>query len=72
MDNQPPSEDRSDEEDIEFGLRNSRKQFSHEYCDLIGLNPAQFMDRDLHYHTAEQLLQQAMQLSRLVYVLLVF
>ncbi len=43
-------------EEIEYGLRRSRRNTSWEYRDSSSLSPAQRMEQELYYHVAEDCL----------------
>ena len=77
MSRPPPEDDQSDDEenddeannDIVFGIRRSRRATNFAHRDSSASNPAQMMDRDVHYDFAEDMALLATHLSHVLALL---
>ena len=66
----PMESGQSDHEDIEYGLRRSRRSTSYEYRDSSTLTPAQIMEQEVYYESAEITTNLALQTMHIVCTLL--
>jgi hypothetical protein len=57
-------------EELQYGLRNTRRQMAYEHRGTSSLTPAQVMDQQTHYGYAWLSLLQALQVFQLVLLLL--
>ena len=60
----PPEED-----DVEYGIRRSRRNTSYHYRDSSSLAPAQIMEQEVHYHYATISLDIAYKIMRIICLL---
>jgi hypothetical protein len=66
----PMENGQNDPEDIEYGLRRSRRSTSYEYRDSSTLTPAQIMEQEVYYESAEITTNLALQTMHIVCTLL--
>ena len=62
----------NNDEDIQYGIRRSRRNTSWIYRDSSSLSPAQVMEQEVYYDTADTNLQMAMQLLQCIAVISIF
>jgi hypothetical protein len=62
------SDDESDDEErtVQYGIRQSRRNTSHQYRDSSSLDPSQRMEQEVYYHAAEDSIQHSFQLMQLI------
>jgi hypothetical protein len=65
-----PRDDCEDEEDIEYGIRQTRRLTSYEYRDSSSLTPAQHMEQEVYYKNAEMAYEQSIILVHMICTLL--
>ena len=58
--------DVDDEEDIQYGIRRSRRNVSIQYRDSSSLNPLQVMQQEVYYENALLSLQRAIDVATVV------
>ena len=64
------SEDSEDGEDIQYGVLRSRRPTSYHHRDLSSLTPAQRMEQEVYYKSAEETSERSLQLAQSVCLLL--
>ena len=62
-------DDGDEEEQLQFGIRQARRRTAHEYRDSSSLTPAQIMNQEIYYHTAESMLYSAFFLGHILALL---
>ena len=60
------SDEDDEEEEVVYGIRRSRRATTWEYRDSSAVDPAQRMEQDVHYSTAEDLLQQSFMILSII------
>jgi len=55
-----------DIEDIEYGIRQSRRNTSFHYRDSSSLTPAQFMEQEMYYHFAAEVLEHSVHIGHII------
>ena len=63
------SDDIDSEEELQFGIRRSRRRTNFVHRGSSSLYPAEIMDRDAYYSSAEQLMEESHHLARMIALL---
>lgn len=64
-------EDPDDEEDVQYGVRRSRRTTSREHRPSSTLTPAQIMEQEVYYESAEEALERSLILAQIIGLLLI-
>ena len=59
-----------DDEEIQYGIRRSRRATSFQYRDSSSLSPAQIMEQEVYYEAAEDALERGVFIAHLIILLL--
>ena len=64
-------EDPDDEENVQYGVRRSRRTTSREHRPSSTLTPAQIMEQEVYYESAEEALERSLILAQIIGLLLI-